>query len=232
MSDSAQGTLYTAGPVETGLAVNLSLWYRGFNEYLSQEYGFKGQIDCNIGALVVVKRIMDARIAGTRAANKKIIETGWKYDAAATATNNPRPVPKDNDPEPVPRPAAPNPSRKASDEAMKEVPAATEYCRKDPALSAVFICDNFARAIYNYRMAHVGEAPEPMANLIAANKLDCPGCIDNTRVGLWVENRAAADNLSPQAGNCARQKVIVALQQQQQPSRLKEFYQQAVASCK
>jgi hypothetical protein len=232
LSSSDQGTLYTAGPVETGQAVNLSLWYRGFDAHLSQKYAFKGRIDCNIASLVEVKRLMDARIAGARAGGKKVVDTGWKYDASATATNNPRPAPRDNDPEPVQRPQATTPSRKASDEAMKEIPIATEYCGKDPALSAVFICDSFARAIYNYRMAHVGQAPEPMASLIAGNKLSCPGCIDNTRVSLWVENRARADGLTPQAANCIRQKVIVALQQQQQPNRLKEFYQQAVAVCK
>jgi hypothetical protein len=232
LSSSDQGTLYTAGPVETGQAVNLSLWYRGFNEHLSQKYAFKGQFDCNIGSLVEVKRLMDARIAGARAASKKVIDTGWKYDASATATNNPRPAARDDDPEPVQRPVAPNPSRKASDEAMKETPIAKEYCQKDTALSAVFICDSFARAIYNYRMAHQGEAPESMASLIAGNKLRCPECIDNTRVGFWVENRATADGLTPKAKNCATQKVIVALHQQQQPSRLKEFYQQAVAACK
>lgn len=187
LSSSDQGTLYTAGPVETGQAVNLSLWYRGFNEHLSQKYAFKGRIDCNIASLVEVKRLMDARIEGARAGGKKVVDTGWKYDASATATSNPRPARQDDDPEPVQRPPAPNPSRKTSDEAIKEIPVASAYCQKDPALSAVFICDNFARAIYNYRMAHVGEAPERMASLIAGNKLGCPGCIDNTRVSLWAE---------------------------------------------
>lgn len=174
---------------------------------------------------------MGARIAGARAAGKKIVDTGWKYDASAVATNNPTPAPRDNDPEPVQRPAPPNPSRHASDIAIKEMPESVAYCKKDATLSLVFNCDSFGRVVYNYRMAHLGEAPEPMASLMAAKKLNCAECIDNTRVSLWVEKRAAAENLSPQATNCVSQNVIVTLYKTPEANRLTEFYKQAVATC-
>jgi hypothetical protein len=75
------------------------------------------------------------------------------------------PAQRDNDPEPVQRPAPPNPSRAASDIALKEMPNSKASCQKDPAMSQVFLCDNFVRVVYNYRMAHTGEAPEPVATL-------------------------------------------------------------------
>ena len=232
ISDAAQGTLYTAGPVDTGQAVNLSLWYRGFDQHLRQKYGFKGQVFCNIGSAIDDKRLMEARVAGVRAAGKKVVDTGWKFDASAVATN-PAPAQRDNDPEPVKRPAAPNPSRQQSDEAMKEAPSAIAFCEKDPALAAVFNCKNcFARVVYNYRMAHLNEAPEPLASLMAANKLNCAECIDNVRVGFWVRDHAAADKLSPQATNCVTQNVIVTLYKTPQAKRLNEFYKQAIAACK
>lgn len=116
---------------------------------------------------------MAARIAGARAAGKKVVNTGWKYDPAAVATTNARPAQRDEDPEPVQRPAPPNPSRQASDTAAKEMPASLAYCQKDQAMSTVFNCDRFARVVYNYRMAHLNETPEAVASLVASNKLNC-----------------------------------------------------------
>lgn len=229
VSDSVQGTLYTAGPVDTGMGVNLSLWYRGFDQLLKQKYASKEQIYCNVGSPPDVERFLGARVAGARAAGKKIVDTGWKYDSSAVATT--APVQPDNDPEPVQRPAPPNPSRAASDKAIKEMPESKAYCQKDPAMSQIFICDNFARVVYNYRMAHFNEAPEPIASLVAAHKLNCAECIDNTRVSFWVGNRAAADKLSPQATNCVTQNVIVTLHKTPEANQLREFYKQAVATC-
>jgi hypothetical protein len=229
LSGSAQGTLYTAGPVDTGTTVNLWYWYRGFEQLLKQKYSSKEQVYCNVGLPREDERLMGARIAGARAAGKKIVNTGWKYDPSAVATA--APAQRDNDPEPVQRPAPPNPSRAASDIAIKEMPDSKAYCQKDPAMSQVFICDNFARVVYNYRMAHVTEAPEPLASLVAAHKLNCAECIDNLRVNLWVESRAAADKLSTKATNCVTQNVIVTLYKTPEANRLQEFYKQAVATC-
>jgi hypothetical protein len=231
VSDSVQGTLYTARPVNTGTGVNLSYWYRGFDQYLRQKYAFKGQVYCNVGSVQELGRLLDARVGGVRAAGKKIIDTGFKYDASAATVNNPAPAKQDNDPEPAQRPAQPNPSRQASDTAIKEMPASKAYCQKDPALPVVFNCDNFARVVYNYRMAHTNEAPEPLADLVTSKKLNCAECIDNTRVSLWVEKQAAADKLETRVTNCVSQNVIVTLYKTPEANRLKEFYKAAVATC-
>ena len=229
MSDSAQGTLYTTGPTETGQAVNLSNWFRGFDQLLKQKYAFKGQIFCNTGSPQDIGRLMAARIAGVRAAGKKVVDTGWKYDPNAVATNNPAPAKRDDDPEPVQRPAAPNTSRQASDAAIKEMPAAVAYCQKDPSMSVIFICDSFGRSVYNYRMAHLNEAPEPLASIVA--KLNCVECVDPNRVTTWVERHAATDKLSPKATNCASMNTIANLQKTPQANRLNDFYKEAVATC-
>ena len=230
VSDSVQGTLYTTGPIETGTAVNLSLWYRGFDQLLRQKYAFKGEVYCNIGSSADLTRLLAARVAGARAAGRKIVDTAWKYDASAVAT---APAKRDDDPEPVQRPVPPpNPSRQASDNAAKELPASVAFCRKDVALSMVFNCDSFGRVVYNYRMAHVNETPEPVASLVASHKLNCAECIDNTRVSLWAEKRGAADKLEPRTINCVSQNVIVTLYKTPEAERLAEFYKQAVATCR
>ena len=96
-------------------------------------------------------------------------------------------------------------------------------------MSAIFNCDSFGRSVYNYRMAHLNESPEPLAAVVA--KLNCVECVDTIRVSQWVENRASADKLSNKATNCVTQSVIVNLQQTPQAPRLKEFYEKAVATC-
>ena len=232
LSDSTQGTLYTAGPVDTGMGPNMSLWSRGFEQILKEKYAFKERIYCNMGSLQEVERLMAARIAGARAAGKKVVNTGWKYYPAATVATNARPAQRDNDPEPVQRPAPPNPSRQASDTAAKEMPASLAYCQKDPALYAVFDCNRFARVVYNYRMAHLNENPEAVSSLVASNKLNCAECIDNTRVSLWISNRGNADKLDQRVINCVTQNVIVTLYKKPEANHLRDFYNEAVVTCK
>lgn len=232
LSDSDQGILYTAGPVDTGTGPNMSLWSRGFDQLLKEKYSFKERSICNMGTLSDVQRTVNARIAGARAAGKKVVETGWKYDPAAVATTNPRPAQRDDDPQLVQRPAPPNPSRQASDVAAMEMPDSVAFCKKDPSLSAVFNCDRFGRVVFNYRMAHLNEKPEPVASLVAANKLNCAECIDNTRVSLWVQNHGNADKLDQRVINCVSQNVIVTLYKKPEANHLKDFYKEAVATCK
>ena len=233
LSDSAQGTLYTAGPVDTGTGPNMSLWYRGFDQFLREKYAFKERIYCNMGSLQEVERLVAARIAGARAAGKKVVNTGWKYDpAATTVVTNTRPAQRNDDPEPVQRPAPPNPSRQASDTAAKEMPASLAYCQKDPALSAVFNCNSFARVVYNYRIAHQNENPEAVSSLVASNKLNCAECIDNTRVSLWISNRGNAEKLDQRVINCVTQNVIVTLYKKPEANHLTDFYKEAVVTCR
>jgi hypothetical protein len=231
VSEPFQGTLYTTGPIETGAAVNLSLWYRGFSQLLTQKYSFKGTVHCNIGSLPEITRILGARVGGARAAGRQVVDTRWKYDALAVASGNTTPAKRDDDPEPVQRPTPPPPSASARDLAAKEMPESVAYCKRDAALSAVFNCDRFGRVVYNYRIAHVNETREPVASLVAAHKLNCAECIDNTRVSLWVSQRANTDKLETKVTNCVTQNVIVTLYKTPEAERLMDFYKQAVAAC-
>ncbi len=226
-------TMYYSAVFKTAGGQVNPKWNDAFSEFLYKTYGFHAEVEptCTIMATNrEAEAILNARVAGARINSHKVVETGWKFDPTGTYKPAPKPTPKaDDDPEPVQRPVAPNPSRQASDAAMKEVPAAVAYCQKDPSMSAIFNCDNFGRAFYNYRMAHNNESSEPFATVVA--KLSCVECVDPVRVSQWVGNRGAADKLSNKAINCVTQSVIVNLQQTPQVHRLKEFYEKAVATC-
>jgi|GEM_PF-635030 len=232
-SESAQGTLYTAGPVERGSnELNLSNWNRGFAQLLQQKYSATENVSCSLTSLPVINRWLAARVAGARAAGKKIVDTGWKYDPNAVATNNLKPAQRDDDAEPAQRPAPPNPSRQASDQAMKEVPESVAYCKKDPAMSAIFNCDQFGREVYDYRMQHLADKPETLASLLATNKWNCTSCVDPVRVSEWISKKGSTDQLDNRTINCVTQNVIVALQSKAEPNRLKELYNEAVGKCR
>jgi hypothetical protein len=171
---------------------------------------------------------MSARNEGARAAGRKVVDTGWKYDPATAAV--PKATPKDDDPEPPKRPVAPPPSQDARAAATKEIPDSQAYCQKDPLMSAFFNCQYFSRSVYSYRIAHPGDT-QSIPSLVAGEKLNLSECIDNMRVMFWVKDRAAAQKLSPQVTNCVVPHVIATLSKKPQVSRLKEFYNEAVAAC-
>jgi len=222
-------TMYYSAVFKTAGALVNPKWNDAFNEFLYKTYGFHAEVEATCTIMNTnreAEAILNARVAGARANSHKVVETGWKFDPTGTYKPAPKPTPKaDDDPEPVQRPVAPNLSRQASDAAMKEVPAAVAYCQKDPSMSAVFICDNLGRAVYNYRMAHINESPEPLATVVS--KLSCVECVDTVRVSQWVVDH----KLSNKAANCVTQSVIVNLQKTPQAHRLKEFYEKAVATC-
>ncbi|HEX3183276.1 MAG TPA: hypothetical protein VHQ94_00695 [Pyrinomonadaceae bacterium] len=228
-----EATMYYSAVFKTAGGQVNPKWNDAFNEFLYKTYGFHAEVEATCTIMATnreAEAILTARVSGARINSHKVVETGWKFDPTGTYKPAPKPTPKaDDDPEPVQRPVAPNPSRQTSDAAMKEVPMAVAHCQKDPSMSAIFICDNFGRAIYNYRMAHINEPAEPLATVEA--KLNCVECVDPVRVSQWVEKRAVADKLSNKAINCVTQSVIVNLQTTPQAPRLKEFYDKAVATC-
>jgi hypothetical protein len=81
-------------------------------------------------------------------------------------------------------------------------------------------------------MAHLNEKADTVASLVASNKLNCAPCIDNTRVGIWIMNHGAADKLDNRTINCVTQSVIVTLYKKPEANHLKEFYNEAVATCR
>jgi len=226
-------TMYYSAVFKTAGALVNPKWNDAFNEFLYKTYGFHAEVEATCTIMATnreAEAILNARVSGARINSHKVVETGWKFDPTGSYKPAPKPTPKPDDyPEPVQRPVAPNSSRQTSDAAMKEVPAAVAYCQKDPSMSAIFNCDSFGRAVYNYRMAHITESSEPLATVVA--KLNCVECVDTVRVSSWVENRATADKLSNKAVNCVTQNVIVNLQKTPQANSLKEFYSEAVATC-
>jgi hypothetical protein len=227
LSDTYQGTVYSTGPFDTDQ--NWAQWYQGFNRFLKEKYSFPGRVECKVTTLSDARRLMNARIEGARAAGRKVVDTGWRYDPTTAAV--PKAKPKDDDPEPAPqRPAAPSPSQQTREAATREIADSAAYCQKDPAMSAFFNCQYFSRSVYSYRIAHPGDT-QSIASLVAGEKLNLSECIDNMRVMFWVKDRAAAQKLSPQVTNCAVQNVITALNKKPQVGRLKEFYNEAVAAC-
>ena len=227
LSDTYQGAVYSTGPFDTDQ--NWAQWYQGFNRFLKEKYSFPGRVECKVTTLSDARRLMNARIEGARAAGRKVVDTGWRYDPNAAAVQ--KATPRDDDPEPAPRrPAAPSASQDARAAATKEIPDSQAYCHKDPVVSAFFNCQYFSRSVYNYRIAHPGDA-QSIASLVAGEKLNLSECIDNMRVMFWVRDRAAAQKLSPQVTNCAVQNVIAAFYKKPQASHLQEFYKAAVAAC-
>jgi hypothetical protein len=225
LSDTYQGTVYSTGPFDTDQ--NWAQWYQGFNRFLKEKYSFPGRVECKVTTLDDAHRLMNARAEGARAADRKVVDTGWKYDPTTAVVKT---VPKDDDPEPAPKRPASTPSQQVRETATKEIPESQAYCQKDPAMSAFFNCQYFSRSVYTYRIAHPGDT-QSIANLVAGEKLSLSDCIDNTRVMFWVQKQAAAQKLSPQVTNCAVQNVITALYKKPLLSRMQEFYKEAVAVC-
>jgi hypothetical protein len=79
ISKTYNDTIYVTGPIETKPPVNLSQWNMGFTQYLKQKYSYQERVvNCNLAALSNAQRLLNAHEEGARAANKKVVETGWK----------------------------------------------------------------------------------------------------------------------------------------------------------
>jgi hypothetical protein len=238
-SETYSGTVYYTGPVQTGMSVNLSSWNIGFTQHLKQRYSFPGKVNCNMGPRSIATRLVNAYLEGARAANKKIVDAGWHYDPNV-ASNNAGPAPEDEDREPA-RPPGPSTSQasqselqQARMEAQKERPAAMEYCRKDPILSQVFSCPNFASAVVAYRVAHHADAGSqpPLDKLLGNETFRCTGCVNGVQVMIWVNHHASAEKLNPQVTTCTVRTLTKTLNNNTPRIRhLEEFYKDAVGQC-
>lgn len=240
-----QSGSYFSGVFDTlGVSTNPA-WGDAFNDFLRKNYSFPGaNVSCtSLNTVREAERHRQQRMDGLRL-RYKVIDTGWKFGqtSAANIKPRPRPTPRDDDPEPaqtVPTKPQPAPSavKQVRDAAVQEMPASVAYCQKDGTLSLILNCDSFARVVYNYRVEHAHEVgpggqPEPVASLIAAQKLDCTSCIDNTRVSGWVRERATAQKLSNQVTNCITMNLITMLYKKPtQVRQVKEFYNEAVGQC-
>ena len=109
-----------------------------------------------------------------------------------------------------------------------------DYCRKDPILSAVFSCPNFANAVVAYRVAHHADAGSqtPLEKLLGSENFACTGCVNGVQVMIWVNRHAAAEKLHPPVTTCTVQTLTKTLNNNTPRIRhLEEFYKDAVAQC-
>jgi hypothetical protein len=236
-SQSFAGTLYVAGPVQTGSSVSMANFNIGFTQYLKQVYSFQDKVNCNMGTRKTATRLVNAHIQGARAANKKVVETDWHFESNVTPVTQQQ----DEDREPTAnRPSVlPQVSQtelqQARAEANRERPLTSEFCRKDPALSKVFSCANFSQAVFAYRVAHRADsgATEPVERLVEDAKFPCTGCIDGTQVLIWVRRRALEEKINPKSQQCIVSTLTKTLNSNTSQVRrhLEEFYKSAVSAC-
>jgi hypothetical protein len=231
--------MYFSAVFDTVGALNNQAWNDAFNGFLRKTYSAEGLAQCTIMNTVrEAERNLKARVGGVRANSHKAVETGWKYDPTAKITRPaPRPTPKeDNDPEPPvvqkqPRPAAQTPSTDIRDFAQKEGSAALTLCQNDRIMSGAFDCYRVQRTVYNYRIAHAGDAkPEPLGNLL--DKLDCNECIVDFRVKGWAQSAAQSRGLQPKAADCVAQRFLTDLHAKPYPARATQIFNGAITACK
>ena len=235
-SDTQSGRIYVTGPLQTTTSESMGNWSIGFTQYLKQKYSFAGRTYCNIGPRPTAERLVSAHLQGARAANKNIVETGWRFDPKTVATARQ----EDEDREPAPtRPntpqAPPSELQVARAEVQKDVALAAEFCRSDPILKLVFYCPNFSHAVYTYRMAHHADvgAKEPIAKLVEDENFPCKGCIADVQVMTWVRHRATAEGLNNKTTECTVKALTKTLNANtaQVHRHLEQFYKDSVAQC-
>jgi hypothetical protein len=225
------GPLYVSDVFDAVAPVSIAQWNITFLRFLGGKYGYKGNIQCENGPLDVSRRVLKAAADGARIAGRKIVETGWKYDADVTSAPAPR-VDADREP-PRPAAAAPNASTDARKLAGKEAPAVLAYCQKDRTLSVVFDCLRVQQAVISYRLAHADTStPEPLASLFTGDKLDCTKCLDNYRQAAWAKRQALSQRMKAPVATCVSKEFVAKLRAKPYPNRVQEHFDAAVAACR
>ena len=235
-SPGAGATVYAAGPFQAKGPIAMYEWNRGFGRFLAAKYSFQGGASCYVGGIAQAERWMTAYRQGARAEGRTIVETGWEYDVAQEANNQPvRPA----DPDDNPAPARPAPAAAASAStqlrqfATKEGLEARAYCRKDVMLAGALDCYRVQRAVYAYRVSHAGAGtPEPLPVLFSGDKLDCTACLDDNRMTMWARMQAQGHSLRPEIAKCVGHRFAVDFRTKPYPNRVKETYDAALAACK
>ncbi len=229
-SQPAEGALYVSAVFDGKPGVNIALWQIAYSKHLGPRNGFIGNVSCSSGSPKEGQRIVKARSDGVRAAGRKVIDTGWKYDAAASTPLAP---PPDEDREPAkPPPPPPPPSAQARDFATKEVPEVTALCGNDRMLNGPFDCSRVSRVVYNYRLAHwsADVTPEPLAQLFTGDKLDCTQCV-NQFANMWAASRAQSNGYQQAPAQCVGTRFAESLKAKPFPNRVREFFDAAMKAC-
>jgi hypothetical protein len=225
-----EGPLYKSDTFDAVAPVSIGQWGVVWLRFLGARYGYKGTIQCENATLDGARRILKAWGDGAQAASRKIVETGWKYDAAASTAPAPR-VDEDREP-PRPAPGARAAATDAVKLAAKEGPAVQKYCLQDRTLSVVFDCLRVRKAVYSYRLAHATGTPEPLASLFTGDKLDCSECLDNYKPAAWAKRHALAQRMKAPVATCVSKEFVAKLKAKPYPNRVQEHYDAAAAACK
>jgi hypothetical protein len=234
-SETYVGTVYVAGPVQTGSSVSMGNLNIGFTQYLKQRYSFQGRVNCNMGTRPTAARLVAAHIQGARAGNKNVVETDWHFDSSVASVTQQQ----DEDPEPAPtRPTAPTGPQSelqlARVQARAEEPASRAYCQNDPILKTVFSCQNFAAAVTVFRVAHRNDAGarEPVARVLEDPNFVCTACVTGPQVFVYVNRRAMAEKLNGKVKTCLERTLEKNLNNNIHHIReLDRFYKESVAEC-
>jgi len=236
-SETSNGTVYIAGPVQTGSSVSMANFNIGFTQYLKQRYSFQGRVNCNMGTRKTATRLVAAHIQGARAANKNVVETDWHFDSnvsSVTQQQDEDREPAQNRPLVVPQ-VSQTELQQARAEATSERPVSRNFCQKDPVLSKIFSCPDFAQAVFVYRVAHRADAgaKEPVESLVDDPKFFCQGCVNGVQVMTWVRRRILDEKLNPSSQNCIVSTLTKTLNSNtsQVRSHLENFYKSAVVAC-
>lgn len=235
ISDTYQNTVYVTGPVATPPPVAMYQWINGFTDFLKGKYSFQGRVYCNMGTNESARRLINAHLDGSRAAGKKVVETGWKYDASQVTSS--RPPAQDEDREPAQRPAAQPANLQARDFANKETPRVTAYCVHDRVMAAAFDCDCLRRQIATYRKDHVSDtlsaSPTPLEELFKGDKFDCRSCIQvDWKFKPGIRGVMHLPGSSETVRDCVVEKFHALLTAKPYPSQSQELLDQAIRACK
>ena len=234
-SETSNGSVYVAGPVQTGSSVSMGNFNIGFTQYLKQRYSFQGRVNCNMGTRPTATRLVNAHIQGARAGNKNVVETGWNFESSAASVTQQQ----DEDREPAPsRPAAQTAPQSelqlARAQARTEEPISRAFCQNDPVLKLVFSCPNFAAAVTAFRVAHRNDAgaKEPLASLVDDLNFACTGCVSGPQVFTYVNRRAIAEKLNGKVKTCLVPTLTKTLNNNIHHIReLERFYNESLAQC-
>ena len=216
-------------------AVNLAAAEIAWGKFLAARHGYTGQgvnpaqqnpTYCSEGSRGDPVRMIAARVAGARAAGRKVVETGWKFGAAAPGGSG-KP---DDDPEPKAAPGPPPPpSPELREAAAKDGAEALALCQNDRMQSGALDCYAVQRTVYNYRMAHGPGLP--VAELLANDKLDCTTCFTPYNADVWATNRAQSNGFSLPKAGCVGPKFAAALKAKPYYNRVKELFEAAMKAC-
>ena len=230
VSQPAGGAVYLSAVFDGKPQVNIALWQIAYGKHLGPKNGFIGTVSCGNGSPGDARRMLKARADGARAANRQVVETGWKYGAAATSA----PAAKvDEDREPAaPPPPPPPPPASARDFATKEMPEVMTMCNSDRMISGALDCNMVARAVYNYRLAQwsAGTTPEPLAQLLAGDKLDCSTCVRQF-AAMWASSRAQSSGYAMAPAQCVGRRFEEGIKAKPYVNRVKEVFDAALKAC-